>query len=207
MKNEFDEKYYESGKSSGKSLYTNYKWLPELTIPLAFRLIEELNIKPYHRVLDFGCAKGFLVKALRLLYRDAYGVDISKYAINKCDESVREYVKEINTAADIDDVWFDFIIAKDVLEHIPHQELLTLLPMFREISNCVFVVVPLGDGNKYIIDSYESDITHIIREDADWWINLFKKCGYSDIHFRYEVDGIKDNYKKFKKGNGFFILK
>ncbi len=33
-------------------------------------------------VLDVGCAKGFLVQELRMLGVEAYGVDISEYAVN-----------------------------------------------------------------------------------------------------------------------------
>ena len=29
---EFDREYFEQGPMTGKSLYTNYRWLPELTL-------------------------------------------------------------------------------------------------------------------------------------------------------------------------------
>ena len=33
-------------------------------------------------------------------------------------------------------------------------------------------------NRKYIIPSYEKDITHIIREDMSWWLERFKKAGF-----------------------------
>ena len=71
----YNESYFERGLESGLSLYQNYRWIPELTIPMAMTIIDFLGIKRHQTILDFGCAKGFLVKAFRLLYRSAYGVD------------------------------------------------------------------------------------------------------------------------------------
>ena len=44
-----------------------------------------LPIAEGERILDFGCAKGFLVKAMRILDVAAQGVDVSKYAIDRVD--------------------------------------------------------------------------------------------------------------------------
>lgn len=204
--NKFDADYYENGINSGLSLYTNYRWIPELTIPMAFRMIEILDIKENDKVLDFGCAKGFLVKVFRLLDRDCYGVDVSEYAIENCDNDIKKYVKKIESASDID-MNYDFVISKDVFEHIDPTSLKNILLELRKKTECMFVIVPLGNGEKYIIDSYELDTTHIIRENKDWWTNLFLECGFKIDMFSYKMKGIKENYNKFETGNGFFILK
>ena len=45
------------------------------------------------RVLDVGCAKGFLVKDFLDLGIDAYGLDISEYALKNCEEeTVEDYI-------------------------------------------------------------------------------------------------------------------
>lgn len=92
MKNLYDEDYYERGIENGVSCYTNYRWLPELTIPMAATMIEYLGIDMGDRILDFGCAKGYLVKAFRLLHREAYGFDISDYARENAHDDIRKYV-------------------------------------------------------------------------------------------------------------------
>jgi len=204
--NNFDFDYYENGVNSGISLYTNYRWMPELTLPMAFRIIEILNITENDKILDFGCAKGFLVKSFRLLYRNCYGVDISEYAIENCDFEVKNFVKKINSLEDITDD-YDYIICKDVFEHIEKNELKRIIMNLRKKTKCMFVIVPLGDGKKYIIDSYELDKTHIIRENEKWWTNLFLDCGFTVENFSFKIKGIKENYNKFNNGNGFFILK
>lgn len=207
MKNSFNQEYYENGIGSGLSLYSNYRWIPELTIPMAFRIIEEMQIKPKQRVLDYGCAKGYLVYALRLLYREAYGVDISEYAIQESEVKVKDYLSLINSSDDLLRVGtcFDHVIAKDVFEHIELEELKKTLSALRRISIQMFVVVPLGDGTKYNEPAYEFDKTHVIRQPMEWWERLFMKADFSVLKSCYRMDGIKENWK-CPNGNGIFIL-
>ena len=55
----FDKSYYESGPQSEKSLYQNFRWIPELTIPLnAHHIVQSMGIMHDQTVMDFGCAKG-----------------------------------------------------------------------------------------------------------------------------------------------------
>ena len=85
---EYGKSYYEDGIKSGVSCYENYRWLPELSIPLAFEIAEYLNIKKTDSILDFGCAKGYLVKSFRLLHYDCYGVDVSEFKTTKASSNI-----------------------------------------------------------------------------------------------------------------------
>jgi len=72
-------------------------------------------------VLDAGCAMGFLVEALRKRGVDAWGVDISEYAISQVDDSVREYCR-VGSITDPPDRRYDLTVCIEVLEHIPAAE-------------------------------------------------------------------------------------
>src|SRR3990172_9695055 len=109
---QYDEAYYEGGIMTGKSLYSNYRWMPEATVPMAMTIIDALKIPRGASVLDVGCAKGYLVKALRWLGRNAYGYDVSEYAIAHCDPEVATLV-----STEPPSMVPEFAIAKDVLEH------------------------------------------------------------------------------------------
>ena len=82
MKTKFDKDYYTDGIAKGLSCYENYRWIPELTYPMAHAFFNFLNFKKKSNVLEFGCAHGFLIKCLIDYGVNAYGVDISEYAIN-----------------------------------------------------------------------------------------------------------------------------
>jgi len=72
-------------------------------------------------VLDAGCAMGFLVEALRARGVEAYGVDVSEYAISQVDDSVREYCS-LGSLAEPLPRRYDLIVSIEVLEHIPPTE-------------------------------------------------------------------------------------
>ena len=198
---DFNENYFERGIASGLSLYSNYSWMPELTIRLAYSIIRLLDLQENTTVLDFGSAKGFLVKALRLLYIDAYGFDVSKYAINCSDVEIRNKNRGYFCKSH-----FDYVISKDVLEHLEYGELQNWLYRFTLLTDKCFHVVPLGDGKTFNVHAYNLDSTHKIAQTVEWWIDIFSKQGWEVKDILYRVKGIKDNYEAYTNGNGFFIL-
>ncbi len=198
----YDQEYFERGAESGKSLYSNYRWIPELTIPLAHEIVKICEIKEDDLVLDYGCAKGFLVKALRLLHIKALGVDISDYALSQAPSDVKEHLTRVWL-----DAQYDVIIAKDVLEHLDDKSLDETISMMRKFAKKLFVMVPLGDGEKYLIESYENDKTHVQRRSLSWWKDKITSFGF-DVDARYQWGHIKQNWISVNPlGNGFFLCK
>jgi len=208
--NKYDEEYFESGLATGKSCYLNYRWLPELTIKMAHNIIRYLDLKENEKILDYGCAKGYLVKAFRILDIEAYGCDISSYAIDKVDAETREYCKLIRDKKELIpfDFNFDWIMTKDVLEHLEEKTLDKFVLQSYQKSKKCFHVIPLSDeSNNYIVPEYALDETHVLMRSKDWWIKKFESFGWKLVSFDYKVRGVKENWtKKYEKGNGFFIF-
>ena len=206
--NQFNEDYYERGVQLGISGYSDYRWLPDLTIPMSQNIIQYLNIKKDHTILDFGCAKGYTVKALNDLGYNCYGTDISEYAISCAPASIKDKLVLFDKEHKLlQSLHFDFVIAKDVFEHIKPEDLEEILTILSSISSTIFCVIPLGEKGKYVVPEYESDVTHIVREDMGWWRGFFQKNGLEVRSSVYRVPGVKDNWSHYKKGNGFFILR
>lgn len=206
----FNRDYYEDGVSKGISFYENYRWMPDKTIPAVMAYIDYLKIPRRAKVLDFGCAKGFYVRAFRLLQRNCWGCDISEYAIQNCDESVRDYVSLCTEKEAIPfNMGFDFIIAKDVLEHMDEVEINKVLCRAAELkAHIFFISVPLALNGKYIVESAELDITHKIRGDFYFWKQLLTDSGCWKLYnFSYDVDGLKSYQPEYSNGVGFFTLK
>ena len=137
--NEFDSDYYEQGVQTKKSGYQNYRWMPELTMRMVHHMIVDLGIKKKQKVLDFGCAKGYSVKSFRMFDIDAYGVDISSYAIQSVIPDkwkTPEYCKLIvDWEMPFKNIKFDWIIAKDAIEHLNEEELSKFLKMSKKYNN------------------------------------------------------------------------
>lgn len=205
MSEQYDEDYFLRGKQTGKSLYENYRYLPTLTIPMVQRFIEHLGIQKRHTILDVGCARGYVVKAFRHLGHDAYGMDCSKWAIDNADPEAREFLRLRDRITHP----FDWIIAKDTLEHVPQvEEFIEQMQSHARIG--VFVVVPLSavDGEKYVLADYEADVTHIHRLTLATWARMFLRPGW-EVTASYRVRGIKDNHyiTGWEPGDGFIVAR
>ncbi|WP_341894851.1 class I SAM-dependent methyltransferase [Ferrovibrio terrae] len=209
---EYDEDYYERGVVVGKSGYMNYSWMPELTIRMAHFMITTLDIKSTDRVLDYGCAKGYLVRALRLLGVNAEGVDVSRYAIDNVDGAVKAHCRLIADSADAQlfKGQYDLMIAKDVFEHILEDDLRTLLKHAHPNCKRMFVAVPLAADdhcNSFIVPEYNKDITHITIKSSGWWTRLFEDAGWKVDHFSHTFPGVKENWTgAWVDGNAFYSI-
>ncbi len=206
----YDEDYFERGIQTGKSGYQNYVWMPELTIKMAHHLVLSLPLSPADRVLDFGCAKGFLVKALRLLDVDAYGVDISEYAISRIDPAVRDVCSRVT--GPLDPACFprdyDWLLSKDVFEHLSERQLAELLTVARTRVRRMFAAIPLGreDGTGYVVPEYDRDVSHVIVKPLHWWIETFERNGWNVNSATHSFRGVKDSWTlTWPRGNAFFI--
>lgn len=201
----YDEDYFLRGRETGKSLYENYRWMPELTTRMVEAIIAHLGIKRKDSVLDFGCARGYVVKAFRRLGYEAFGVDISEWAIKNADEEVKPFLNWSENSPPALPEEFDWIIAKDVLEHIP--EVCQAVEYLMDAAKVgVFAVVPLAHGDRYDVEEYELDVTHVHRHPLRWWVGQFHRPGRS-VEGRYRVNGIKDNYAHCPTGNGFITAR
>ena len=59
-------------------------------LALRYNLDHSLQNK---KVLEIGCAKGFVVEAMRDLGIDAYGIDVSQYAKDCAREDIKPYLQ------------------------------------------------------------------------------------------------------------------
>lgn len=196
----YDADYYERGQELGLSGYTDYHWIPNLTIPMVESMIEHLPIGSSDRILDYGCAKGFAVKAFRGLGYDAYGYDPSEYAISQAPYDVGRFCATR--------MWggtFDWVICKDVLEHVAPSRLVQTLKGLN--ASRMFVAIPLGANGKYVVPDYDKDVTHVIAQPLGWWTTLFTFSGWKVITADYTFPGVKEHWTSaYPEGNGFFRL-
>ncbi len=102
------------------------------------------------------------------------------------------------------------MISKDVLEHVDEASLKILLARALKCVKRAFIVVPLSSTRRaesYIIPEYDKDVTHILREPFEWWVEVFEKAGWTVDQAAYQFPGCKENWTAtWPEGNGFFIL-
>ena len=206
----YDEDYFERGRETGKSgTFNGYTWRPDLSFPLAGGIMDFCNLHRHARILDFGCAKGYLVRAFRWLHRNAYGCDWSEYAISQAPEDVREFLyicenpADVHYAPDGNGRW-DLIIAKDVMEHQSEENLSKLLRLFNLRTEALLVIVPLGDGKRHLIPYLEEEISHDLCKPFDWWLAKME-THFPNVASAHTWPGIKPQWaKSHPQGNAIF---
>jgi len=145
-------------------------------------LASHYGLQPGDRVLDVGCAKGFLVHDLRTVAGvEAVGVDVSTYAIENAHEEARDYLSVADAVElPFEDSSFDLVLSINTLHNL-------LLP---ELERALQEVERVGRGRAYIVvDGYRDGREKVnlmywqltcecffTPEEWDW---LFARVGYS----------------------------
>jgi len=138
---------------------------------IAERIIQHVHPKS---AFDLGCAKGFLVGALRDRGVDAYGADVSKYAISQVREDIRS-VCRVGSVVDKLDQPYDVITCIEVLEHVTEEEAkVAIRNMTTSTRHILFSSTP---------DEFD-DPTHINVHPVIYWLELFGEHGFKpDLSF------------------------
>ena len=132
---------------------------------LARTLIERYRPRT---TLDVGCAKGFLVEHLRDGGVQAFGLDVSPYAISQVREDIRPFC-HVATGAGSMTGQFDLITCIEVAEHMPEPVAkATIVEMCAHSDQVIFSSTP---------DGFEEP-THINLHPAEYWIELFRQQGF-----------------------------
>lgn len=119
-------------------------------------------------VLDAGCAMGFLVECLRDRGIEAFGVDVSDYAIQCVREDVRPYCW-VGSVLDALPQRYDLIVCIEVLEHLTAQECERAAANFAQASDDILFSSTPDDF---------SEPTHINVQPPDYWAGLFARHGF-----------------------------
>lgn len=207
MQTPYDADYFLRGQETGISNYTDYRWLEEPTMALAERVVEVMGIKRNESFLDYGCARGYLVKALRRDGFNAYGYDISQWAIENCDPAVKDYV----SLAPPKDRW-DHIWMKDVAEHMEPGEFEYAVGKLAELTEkSMMIIVPLADwgGDAYVRKEDNLDKTHIIRWSLETWMAaVFNRVSEKFIVTgSWHIPGLKPTSLSCPYSCGFITLR
>lgn len=160
----YTKEYFEGGGLSNYKGYTDEPRFKEW----AEEIVKLFNPKT---VLDVGCAKGYLVKHLREMGVEAWGCDISEYAISEADPEVKPYLFLWDLTKPIPQITnpYDLVTSHDVLEHIPEAD----------VPHVCWRLSNMGIDQYHVITCTEYDFhgdqTHITMKPEAWWQAKFPK--------------------------------
>lgn len=104
-------------------------------------------IVPNSKVLDLGCAGGYLAKELKKKRCQVWGVDKDKESLKKVKEHCRQSLfldlENIKNTTDIPNNYFDHILILDTVEHLRNsQVVLSNLKRFLKKSGKIIISLP-----------------------------------------------------------------
>src|SRR5688572_16301633 len=127
---DFDEDYYL--RQVGRPYVKDAVWLRFFTA-IADRIVS--GIAP-RRVLDAGCGPGLLVEQLRDRGVEAYGFDISSYAIAHVPEAVKPFCWRATVTDELRED-YDLIVCQEVFPHVSPADADAAIANFCRHSNDV----------------------------------------------------------------------
>lgn len=170
----FDEEYFLKGTKSnygGKfAAYTREHFLPQ-AMKKAIQIQDTLNPKT---VLDVGCGRGYLVFALRSLDVNAWGVDISEWAIANCEKKIAKFLK-LGNVLKLSKAYpkrqFDLVVADDLLEHVHPKKAQKAVEQICKKAKTWAKADVINQDNG--VD--KSHQTILPNRD---WVRMFADCGF-----------------------------
>lgn len=118
--------------------------------------------------LDAGCAIGLLVEALREQGVDAYGIDVSEYAIASVDERVKDHCRQGSLTEPLGRR-YDVITCIEVMEHLPPEAAeVAIANLCASTDQIIFSSVP---------DGY-AEPSHINLRPPEEWSVSFARHGF-----------------------------
>lgn len=158
---QYDRAYYES--HCGIPYQRDEHWL-RFFGAIADAIVD--RIRPAS-VLDAGCAMGFLVEALRDRGVEAYGVDISEYAISQVREDMRPHCW-VGSITDHLPRRYDLVVTIEVFEHLD------------EATGAKAIANLARHSDDILFSSSPDDLaeaTHANVQPTEYWAGRFRAAG------------------------------
>jgi SAM-dependent methyltransferase len=180
---QYGEMYFDGPREYGYGGYRyDGRWLP-----VARDIIDHFGLKPGMRVLDVGCAKGFLVKDLMLACPglEAFGLDISYYAITHSEPEVIGRL-HLGTAEKLvfPDHSFNCVLCLNTVHNFPRPRAIKVMQEIERVSGGrAFVQVDSYHmpEQKEIFESWV--LTAEFYDYPQGWIELFREAGYTGDYY------------------------
>jgi SAM-dependent methyltransferase len=175
----FGEEYFDGRREQGYGGYRyDGRW-----VPIAREIVAHFGLRAGQRVLDVGCAKGFLVKDLMLVCPGlrVYGLDISHYALTHAEpEAAGRLVLGTADALPFRSGAFDVVLCINVVHNLEQARCMAAV---REIER-------LAPGRGYVrVDAYRTEaerqifldwvLTAVTFFTPERWRELLGEAGYT----------------------------
>ena len=174
----YDREYY-AGDKHVKAPTLMHKLLPVRSLYRA--LFIKLRLNP-QKVLDVGCGLGHTIGWLRRLGIEAYGLEISHYALKQALPHIKPYLKygDIRSIP-YPDRTFDLVTTFDVLEHVHEEDISQAVAECQRVSSKYILHKIYTQENSWLSYFYGSDLSLVSVYSKNWWEKLWQRLKYKIV--------------------------
>lgn len=178
----FGKEYFDGPRSQGYGGYRyDGRW-----IPVVQRFIEHYNLSNKSKILDVGCAKGFMLydfmQALPGI--TIRGIDISPYAIEHALLEVKPFLSVGNAKfLNAPDKSFDLIISINTVHNLPPEECEQAIREIQRVGKHAFIINDAWKTEEEHTRMQKWNLTAQTYMHVDGWKKLFEEVGYTGDYY------------------------
>lgn len=180
----FDKEFFDGDRKYG---YGGFSYHPRFWQPVIPAFKTHYNLTCESKVLDVGCAKGFMLYDFTQIIPGigVSGIDISEYAIANAKEEVKNCLQVADARKlPFEDKSFDLVISINTLHNLEREDFKKAIRELERVSR----------GGKFItMDAYRSDeekirmdmwnLTALTYMHVDEWKQFLKAAGYRGDYY------------------------
>lgn len=181
---QFGKEFFDGDRKHG---YGGFNYFPRFWQPVIPTFQKHFDLSSKSRVLDVGCAKGFMLHDMAELIPgiQVQGIDISEYAIANAIEDMKPYVQVADARKlPFQDKSFDAVISINTVHNLGREDCAQALREIERVSR----------GKSFItVDAYRNQDEKLLMEawnltaktmmHVDEWKKFFDEVGYTGDYY------------------------
>ena len=181
---QFGRDYFDGDRMYG---YGGYSYNERFWKNTVKQFRDHYQLKSNARVLDVGCANGFMMHDFKQLMPDMHieGLDISTYAYENAIPDMKPFIKVGNASAlPYNDETFDLVICINTIHNLPLDECGQALREIERVSRAhAFLTVDAWRNDKEKQSMLKWNLTALTYMHVNDWVKLFKDASYTGDYY------------------------
>ncbi|RXJ93841.1 methyltransferase type 11 [Malaciobacter molluscorum] len=180
----FGKEFFDGERSHG---YGGFQYNPRFWEPVIPTFKEFYNLNENSKILDIGCAKGFMLYDFKRLIPGikVKGLDISQYAIENAKEEVKNNL-QVGNAIELpfEDNSFDLVISITTLHNLNKEDMKKALKeIMRVTKKDAFITLDAykDDDEKRKMEAW--NLTALTMMHVQEWKKFFEEAGYNGDYY------------------------
>jgi ubiquinone/menaquinone biosynthesis C-methylase UbiE len=181
---QFGKEFFDGDRKNG---YGGFNYMSRFWQPVIPTFKEHFKLDEHSKVLDVGCAKGFMLFDLKEAIPNicVEGVDISTYAIENAKEEIKPFLRVANAKElPYANNSFDVVISINTIHNLERDECAKALQEIQRVSRGKsFITVDAYRNDEEKEAMYAWNLTAKTIMSVDEWIVFFKEVGYTGDYY------------------------